>query len=95
MKMISSTNESFDFINSGNSQGQLAVVSRQTDLIQALLYEIIRVKDIIKYYEHIPNGAGQLGVSILKELVTEAHNSLVNYDTMLMTKYLDLLRHCD
>ena len=93
--MISSANDSFDFINTSNSQGHLKVVGRQTDLIQALLYEIMRVKEIIKYYEHIPNGAGQLGASILKELVAEAHNSLVNYDTVLMSKYFDLLQHCD
>lgn len=67
----------------------------QTDLIQVLLYEIIRVKDLIKYYEEIPNGAGQLGASILNELVSEAYQSLVNYDTELMRKYYDLLQNCD
>ncbi|MCC8407609.1 hypothetical protein LJ707_01610 [Mucilaginibacter sp. UR6-1] len=67
----------------------------QADLVQLLLYEIIRVKDIIKYYESIPNGAGQLGASILNELVSEAYNSLVNYDTVLMKKYYDLLLNCD
>jgi len=54
----------------------------QTDLIQALLYEIIRGKELPKYYEDIPNGAGTLGASIqLLELVSEARNPLVNYDT--------------
>ena len=66
-----------------------------TDLVQLLLYEIIRVKELIKYYDNIPNGAGQLGSSILNELVTEAYNSLVNYDTVLMQKYYDLLLNCD
>jgi len=69
--------------------------SDQTDLIQDLLYEIIRVKDLIKYYEEIPNGAGQLGASILIELVAEAYKSLVDYDTILMKKYYDLLLNCD
>ena len=67
----------------------------KTDLIQLLLYEIIRVKDLIKYYENIPNGAGQLGASILNELVSEAYQSLVNYDVVLMRKYYDLLQNCD
>ncbi|RVU00508.1 hypothetical protein EOD41_10915 [Mucilaginibacter limnophilus] len=67
----------------------------QTDLVQVLLYEIMRVKDIIKYYDSIPNGGGQLGASILNELVTEAYNSLVNYDIVLMKKYYDLLLNCD
>ena len=67
----------------------------QGDLIQLLLYEIIRVKDLIKYYDSIPNGGGLLGASILNELVAEAYDSLVNYDTVLMNKYYDLLQNCD
>ncbi|MEO6499151.1 MAG: hypothetical protein ABIN95_09070 [Mucilaginibacter sp.] len=67
----------------------------QADLVQLLLYEIIRVKDLIVYYNSIPNGAGNLGASILNELVTEAYSSLVNYDTVLMKKYYDLLLNCD
>ncbi|MGZ3765143.1 MAG: hypothetical protein ACXVB0_02620 [Mucilaginibacter sp.] len=67
----------------------------QADLIQSLLYEIIRVKELIKYYESVPNNLGQLGASILNELVSEAYNSLVNYDIELMTKYYDLLENCD
>ncbi|GAA4915677.1 hypothetical protein [Mucilaginibacter defluvii] len=81
-----------DFL-SKNPQGVKS--DAQADLVQLLLYEIIRVKDIIKYYESIPNGAGQLGASILNELVSEAYSSLVNYDTVLMKKYYDLLLNCD
>src|ERR1700712_2160280 len=66
-----------------------------TDLVQLLLYEIIRVKELVKYYDSIPNRAGQLGSSILTELVLEAYQSLVNYDTDLMKKYYDLLLICD
>ncbi|WP_462265495.1 hypothetical protein [Mucilaginibacter sp.] len=89
--MTSYTNDPLDFLDK-NAAG---TNSNQADLIQALLYEIIRVKELIKYYEAIPNGAGQLGASILTELVSEAYNSLVNYDTELMRKYYDLLQHCD
>ena len=67
----------------------------QAELVQQLLYEIVRVKELIKYYDSIPNGAGQLGSAILTELIAEAHGSLVNYDTPLMEKYYDLLQHCD
>ena len=68
---------------------------RSSDLVQALLQEIVRVKELIKYYESIPDGAGQLGSSILNELVAEAYSSLVNYDVVLMQKYYDLLLNCD
>ena len=67
----------------------------QTDIVQSLLYEIVRVKDLIRYYESIPNGGGRLGASILNELVSEAYNSLVNYDIALINKYYDLLQNCD
>jgi hypothetical protein len=88
--MTFTSDDPLDFINNTGVQ-----VSSQTDLIQHLLYEIIRVKDLIKYYNSIPNGGGQLGAAILNELVTEAYNSLVNYDTELMRKYYDLLQNCD
>jgi hypothetical protein len=90
--MTSANNDPLDFLNHGTATGG---GNAQTDLIQALLYEIIRVKDLIRYYEEIPNGAGTLGASILNELVSEAYNSLVNYDTTLMRKYYDLLLNCD
>jgi len=91
--MTSTTNDDpLDFL-SNSIQG--TPNGSQTDFIQLLLYEIIRVKDLIKYYENIPNGAGQLGASILHELVSEAYQSLVNYDIVLMRKYYDLLQNCD
>lgn len=91
--MTSTTNDDpLDFLSNSI---QSTTTGSRTDLIQLLLYEIIRVKDLIKYYENIPNGAGQLGASILNELVSEAYQSLVNYDTELMRKYYDLLQNCD
>jgi len=92
IEKMNSFNDPLDFINNNS----LAVQSGSpTDLVQLLLYQIIRVKELIKYYDSIPNGAGQLGSSILNELVLEAYNSLVNYDTILMQKYYDLLLNCD
>jgi hypothetical protein len=67
----------------------------ENDLITELLYQIIRVKDLIKHYEAMPGDNGILAASILNELVSEAHRSLVDYDTVLMKKYYDLLLNCD
>ncbi|OJW13228.1 MULTISPECIES: hypothetical protein [unclassified Mucilaginibacter] len=89
--MSTTNNDPLDFLS--NAKGITG--GPQTDLIQKLLYEIIRVKELIAYYDSIPDGAGQLGSSILNELVTEAYNSLVNYDVVLMKKYYDLLLNCD
>lgn len=90
--MITESNDPLDFINN-NPAGMPG--GPQSDLVQLLLFEIIRVKGLIAYYDAIPNGAGQLGASILNELVSEAYSSLVNYDTALMQKYYDLLLNCD
>ncbi|OKS86650.1 hypothetical protein [Mucilaginibacter polytrichastri] len=89
--MITAGHDPLDFLNDKPAVNQ----NNEADIVQSLLYEIVRVKDLIKYYEEIPNGAGQLGAAILTELVSEAYNSLVNYDTELMNKYYDLLQHCD
>ncbi len=91
--MTSTPIDPLDFLNNNSSSGK--PVGPEADLVQALLYEIIRVKELIAYYESIPNGGGQLGASILTELVKEAYNSLVNYDMVLMKKYYDLLLNCD
>ena len=93
MRVQMANNDPLDFLNS-NAAGK-APSGSEADLVQLLLYEIIRVKELVAYYNSIPNNGGQLGASILSELVTEAYNSLVNYDVVLMRKYYDLLQNCD
>jgi hypothetical protein len=90
---MSTSQDPLEFLNSASTTGKPA--GPHAELVQLLLYEIIRVKELIAYYDSIPNGGGQLGSSILTELVTEAYNSLVNYDLVLMKKYYDLLQNCD
>jgi hypothetical protein len=87
------SDDPLDFMSSNNASGMDS--GPRDDLVQLLLYQIIRVKELVKYYDSIPNGAGQLGSSILNELVAEAYTSLVNYDIPLMQKYYDLLLNCD
>lgn len=65
----------------------------QSELVQQLLYQIVRVKELVKFYDSVPNG--RLGSSILTELIDEAQGSIINYDMPLMEKYYDLLQNCD
>jgi hypothetical protein len=76
--------------------GGIAVVqNNEEDLTKLLLYEIIRVKQLIQQSETIPNNSSHIAIPILSELVSEAYNSLVDYDLVLMKKYYDLLQNCD
>jgi len=67
----------------------------QPHIIQLLLNEVIRVRELIKHYDSLPEGGDKHSTVILNELVAEAYNSLVNYDIALMDKYYDLLQNCD
>ena len=75
--------------------GKASVLQNQDDLTKLLLYEIVRVKQLIQQSESIPNNSSHIAIPILSELVSEAYNSLVDYDVVLMKKYYDLLQNCD
>ena len=75
--------------------GKAIVVQNEDDLTKLLLYEIVRVKQLIQQSESIPNNSSHIAIPILSELVSEAYNSLVDYDVVLMKKYYDLLQNCD
>jgi hypothetical protein len=89
---MTSTPKPLNYIKSDSIRGNPI---SQAELVQHLLYQIVRVKELIKYYDGLPSHAGQLGSAILTELIQEAHGSLVNYDITLMEKYYDLLLNCD
>ena len=91
--MKHNVNDPLDFIN--GPVWEDSQQSKQTDLITGLLYQIIRVKELVKHYESMPDADGVVAASILSELVSEAHKSLVDYDTALMRKYYELLLNCD
>lgn len=71
------------------------VQNKEEDLTNSLLCEIVRVKQLIQQSEAAPNNNSHIAITILSELVSEAYNSLVNYDVVLMKKYYDLLQNCD
>lgn len=75
--------------------GKAFIAQNEDDLTKLLLYEIVRVKQLIQQSESIPNNSSHIAIPILSELVSEAYNSLVDYDVVLMKKYYDLLQNCD
>ena len=90
-KMNSANIDPLSFLN-----GETAGLQNNpdADLLQSLLYEIMRVKELVKNYDSVPEN-GHIAVSILNELISEAYDSLVKYDLILMKKYYDLLQNCD
>src|SRR5579859_2419452 len=90
-KMNSVKVDSLNLLN-GNAT---VVQNNEEDLTKLLLYEIIRVKQLIQQTESISNNSSHIAIAILNELVSEAYNSLVDYDVVLMKKYYDLLQNCD
>ena len=93
------TNQRLNTVNADSLNllnGTAAVIQvNEDDLTKLLLYEIMRVKQLIKQSESIPNNSSHIAIPILNELVSEAYNSLVDYDVVLMKKYYDLLQNCD
>ncbi len=77
-----------------NGQG-ISLSNGEEDLTKLLLYEIMRVKQLIQQTESISSNSAHIAIPILNELVSEAYNSLVDYDLVLMKKYYDLLQNYD
>jgi len=90
-KMNSVNVDSLSLLDSG----AIALKNNEDDLTKLLLYEIMRVKQLMQQSESIPNNSSHIAIPILNELVSEAYNSLVDYDVVLMKKYYDLLQNCD
>ena len=90
-KMNSINVDSLNFLSGGATIAQ----NSEDDLTKLLLYEIMRVKQLIQQTESISNNSSHIAIPILNELVSEAYNSLVDYDIILMKKYYDLLQNCD
>jgi hypothetical protein len=91
-KMIPAKDDLLNILKSSSSEQQN---DPQTKLIQSLINEIIRVKEVLRHSALIPNDTRHPGSMILNELVSEAYQSLVDYDTINMKKYYDLLVNCD
>ena len=90
-KMNSANIDSFSLLNDN-----AAILQNDgEDLTKLLLYEIMRVKQLIQPTESISKNNHHIAIPILHELVSEAYNSLVDYDVVLMKKYYDLLQNCD
>lgn len=56
------------------------------NLIEGLNLQINRVNEIIKEYESIPGGAGNLAAAVMKENIIAAQKAMATGDTIEMMK---------
>lgn len=62
------------------------------NLIEGLLSEIDRVKEIIKEYESLPNNAGAFAISMMNFGIEFAKNKMIINDTVGMIQALKYLK---
>jgi len=65
------------------------------NIIEGLLSEIDRVKEIIAEYEEQPNNAGALGASIMKQDIKEAKKVMAYNDTVGMMRMYEKLKELE
>jgi hypothetical protein len=54
------------------------------NIMEGLLSEISRVRDIVTEYESLPSGAGMLAAAIMKSEIKQAEKAIATGDTIEM-----------
>jgi arginine repressor len=70
-------------------------VEESQNLMQGLLDEIIRVKDIVTVYKSLPKNAGLFASVIMETLIKEAIKSISDGDTIAMIRTYKELKECE
>jgi hypothetical protein len=65
------------------------------NLMEGLLSEIDRVKDLIKIYEELPDNAGAFGAMMLKTELKLAQRTIADGDTVRMLGAYQSLKECE
>lgn len=65
------------------------------NLMQGLLEQRDRVKDLLKTYEQLPNNAGAFGAIILRDYLSKADNAITTGDVIEMIKCYENLKNAE
>lgn len=69
--------------------------SEPDNLMEAMLSEINRVKELITEYSNLPNGIGKMGAVLLRNDVAMAEKSIANDDVVEMLAMYHKLKQCE
>lgn len=65
------------------------------NLMDGLLYEMNRVRELIKEYDRLPDGVGFFGSSIMRCSINEAEKSISSGDVLKMINAYEDLKDCE
>jgi hypothetical protein len=65
------------------------------NLMEGLLSEISRAKDILQEYERIPNGAGKIGAAMIIIQIKKAEKSIIENDVIKMLSCYESLKNIE
>lgn len=70
----------------------MKTTTKSQNLMDGLFEEMNRVRDIIKEYDSLPNGAGFIGSSLMKIDIQNAERAISNNDVIQMLKAYESLK---
>jgi len=67
-------------------------MEKTKNLMEGLLEEMNRVRELISDYEELPNGAGMFGATIMKTNIKRAEKSISDNDVVAMLRMYEELK---
>lgn len=64
------------------------------NLMDGLFDEMNRVRELIKEYEGLPNGVGNIGAALMRINITKAEMAIRNNDVVEMLREYESLKSC-
>jgi len=65
------------------------------NLMDGLFDEMNRVRELIKEYQQLPNGVGNIGSALMKANIDNAERSIRNNDVVEMLVCYEQLKSCE
>lgn len=70
-------------------------MNRPQNLMDGLIQEMNRVRELITQYDRLPNGVGVFGSTTMKQFIKEAEESMVTGNIVQMVLAYDNLKSCE